>query len=236
MPDNPLIDIIENILLTPSSDFYIATILHDPKGNALDRRTIESLDLGTNFESIEIGITIKNLVVKGMSNVQVALDGQGNPEISADGDTVTFHAKLPNQQPGYTRPGDVPAEVEANGELDVSIGGTQMPSGTIALTISAIGDLTGVFNATEGPGGLSTVEVTFTSLKLNLDLASDVMKVNVTLPTVFSDTINRILNQPEMQQTFLDQINARLSSSDILLGLSQFATTQACAALNNTRL
>jgi hypothetical protein len=212
---------IENILLTPSSDFYIANILHDPAGNALDPRTIDSLDLGTiDVQGIPIGVTIRNLLVKGMSDVQVAFDGDGNPEISVDGNTVNFHAILPNR--------------EANGELDVTISGTAMPPGTIALTIAAIRDLTGIFDATEGSGGLSTVTVTFTGLTLDIDLAAGAMVIVVKLPTVFNDTINRVLNQPDTQAKFLAQVNDKLSSPDILSGLSQVATAQARAALGTS--
>jgi len=229
--DNPLIDMIENILLTPSSDFYIATILHDPNGGALDPRTIDSVDLGTiSLEGVQIGIVIRNLVVRGLSNVQVAFDSEGNPEISVDGDSVTFHAVLPNQQAGYTRPPDVPAVAAAHGDLDVTIAGQPMPPGTILLTISAVQDLKGVFTATEGAGGLSTVEITFTALSVGLDLAAGVMKITVDLATVFKETINHILNQPDMQASFLEKVNAQISSPDVLASLSQVAT-KARAAL-----
>lgn len=234
MADNPLIDMIENILLTPSSDFYIANILHDPSGNALDPRSIDSLDLGTiDIQGIPIGVTIKKLLLKGMSNAQVAFDAEGNPKIEVTGNTVTFHAVLPNAQQGYTRPADVPPQVEAHGELDVTIAGQAMPPGTISLTIGAIKDLTGVFEATEGSGGLSTLDITFTSLTLALDLPSGTMVIKVDLPTVFKDTINHVLNQPDIQASFLAQVNQKLSSPDILSGLSQVATTQARAALGN---
>ncbi|MFN3945400.1 MAG: hypothetical protein ACK4K7_10765 [Allosphingosinicella sp.] len=233
--DNQLIEMIENILLTPSSDFYIATILHDPNGGALDPRTIDSIDLGTiDIQGVQIGIVIRNLVVRGLSNVQVAFDADGNPEISVDGDTVTFHAVLPNEQPGYTRPPDVPAVAAAHGDLDVTIAGQPMPPGTILLTISAVEDLTGVFTATEGDGGLSTVEIAFTSLSIALDLPAGVMTIAVDLPTVFKQTINHILNQPDMQASFLDKVNAQLSSQAVLSSLSEVATKEARAALGSS--
>ena len=235
MADNPLIDMIENILLTPSSDFYVATILHDPAGNALDPRRIDSLDLGIlDVQGIPIGIVIKNLLLKGMSNVQVAFGQDGNPKISVDGSTVTFHAILPNQQPGYTRPADVPPQVEANGDLDVTISGKAMPPGTISLTIRKVRDLTGVFDATEGAGGISTVEIKFTRLAFDLDLAGGAMTIQVKLKTVFNETINRILNQPDTQATILQKVNEKISSPDILSGLSDVATTQARRALSGS--
>ncbi|HEX3406613.1 MAG TPA: hypothetical protein VHS81_05185 [Caulobacteraceae bacterium] len=234
MADNQLVDLIENILLSPSSDFYISNILHDPAGNALDPRTIDRVDLGVfQVEGIQIGIVIKNLVVKGLSNVQVAFDGQGNPKITVDGDTVTFHAILPNRQDGYTRPADVPEPAHADGDLDVSIGGQPMPPGTLALTISAIKDLTGVFDATEGGGGLSTVNVDFKRVSLGIDVGTSALVVKVKLPTIFNETINYVLNQADTQAKFLEQVNAKLSSPDILSTLSQVATEKARAALAN---
>ena len=233
MADNALIEVIENILLTPSSDFYIATILHDPAGNALDPRTVDVLDLGTfNIDGINLGIVIKNLTVHGLSNVQVIFDPQGNPDITVSGNTVTFHARLPNTQPGYTRPPDVPSQVQAHGALNVTIAGQPMPPGTLDLTLQRVEDLTGVFTATESTGGdLSTLEVQFTSVSVHPRLGDGNMTITVNLPTVFVSTINHVLNQPGNQAALLEQVNLKLASPDILNSLSQVATQQARKAL-----
>lgn len=233
MSDNPLVDAIENILLVPSSDFYLPKILYDPGGNALDPRTIDQLDLGTiSVLGLQLGVGVRNFSVHGLSNVQVIMDADGNPDIQVDGDTVTFHAQLPNTNPAYQRPPSVPNQVQASGELDITIGAQKMPPGTLSITMQTVADLTGVFTATESQGGnLATLEIGFTQLSVNPVLSPGNLVITIDLDTSFAPTINYVLNQPANQATLLQQVNQKLASPDVLQGLSQVATQQARAAL-----
>lgn len=235
MSNNQLIDILENLLLTPSSDFYISTILYNPNGSALDPRTIDDVDLGTlTVRDIPIGVIIRNLNVRGLSNTQVKFDGQGNPDIKVDGSTVTFHAKQPNTQEGYSRPPQVPAQILANGELDVSIAGSAMPPGTISLVVNSVAELTGTFSATEQVGGQSdTATITFTALSVKPDIGGGNIDIQIHLDTAFQGTINYVLNLASTQQQIIDQVNAKLNGADILSQLSDVATQQARTALGN---
>jgi hypothetical protein len=185
-------------------------------------------------EGIPIGIVIKALTVKGLSNAQVIFDQDGNPRITVVDDTVTFHAKLPNTQAGYQRPPDVPPQVCAHGQLLVTIAGTVMPPGTIDLVIHSVDDLTGVFTATERESRkLSTLQIDFTHLSVNTALTPNNLVIAITLDTVFVQTINQVLNLPDIQAKLIGEVNTRLASPDILASLSQVATEQARKALAN---
>lgn len=232
--DSQLVELLENMLLTPASDFYLSSILHNPNGEALDPRHVDDLDLGTiELMGLTIGLDVKNLEVHGLSNTQVKFDAQGNPLIVVAGSQVTFHAKLPNTQDGYVRPPDVPAQAQATGELYVTLMGKPMPPGTIAITIASIDDLTGVFTATtEQDGKLDTAVINFSKIAVTEQPGGVAMKVTVDLATAFRDSINYVLNQPDMQKTILEQVNAKLASPDVLSSLSSVATAEARKALS----
>lgn len=234
MTDSQLVEILENMLLTPSSDFYISTILYNPDGSALDPRDIDYADLGIfDVQGISIGIIIRCLNIRGLSNSQVKFDAHGDPEITVDSNKVTFHAKQPNTQPGYQRPQQVPNQILASGELDITLAGQSMPPGSISVTINSVDDLTGVFSATlDNPGRLDTVTITFFALSVNPRIGDGNIKIQVSLDTVFQDAINQILNRDENQKRIIDEINSKLSSPDILTSLSQVATEKARAALS----
>lgn len=234
MSDNPLVDVIENILLTPSSDFYIARILYNQDGSALDPRTVDSFTLsGIDVDGLTLDITVQQFSVRGLSNVEVQTLPNGLPDVTVDGDAVTFVAQLPNTNPQYQRPPDVPNTVQAGGTLQISIGGQPMPPGTIALTIDTVQSVSGTFAATEGTSGdLNTLSIDFTQVAIAPALSNGNMTVTVTLDTVFNEAINTVLNQPGNQQNLLDQLNQYVNRPDVLSQLSQIATQQARSALS----
>lgn len=233
MADSQLVGLLENMLLAPDSDFYISTILFNPDGSSLDPRTIPEVDFGTiNVDGLTIGVVVKNLVLQGLSNCQIKFDQNNQPEITVDGSSVTFHGKQPNTQAGYTRPPSVPNQIQAKGELDINLAGTQMPPGTISITVQTVDDLSGTFTATEArPGQLDSATVTFTALQVNPTIGGGNILIQVTLQTQFQGTINQILNQAGNLQKMVDALNAKISSPDILASLSNAATKQAQAAL-----
>lgn len=233
MSDNPLVDAIENILLVPSSDFYIAKILYSEGGDALDPRTIDSFTLnGIVVSDILLDITVGQFNVRGLSNVEVPTLPNGQPAVSVDGDAVTFSAHLPNTNPQYQRPADVPDQVQAGGTLQVSIGDQKMPPGTIAITIQTIQELSGSFTVAETQDGdLNTLSVDFTRLIISPDLSDNNMIIQVKLDTAFIDAVNTVLNLPANQQQLLEQLNQYVNQPGVLVQLSQIATQQAKAAL-----
>ncbi|WP_324830321.1 hypothetical protein [Pseudomonas saxonica] len=130
MSNNQLVDILQNMLLTPASDFYVSKLLHSPEQDSLDPCSIAEIYLGSFYVlNTLFEIVVKNLHVKGLSNTQVKFNQQGNPEIVVVGNKVSFTAKQPNTQEGYERPSDVPAQVEALGELHITGDGSPMPVG-----------------------------------------------------------------------------------------------------------
>lgn len=227
--DNQLVALLENSLLTPASDFYIAKILHNPDGSALDPRSIQTLDLGMHeVEGISIGVVLKNVLVQGLSNVQVKFTSPTQPEISVEGNTVTFHAQQPDQQADYQRPSDVPNQILMKGELDITLAGQTMPPGTISVTVNTVGEILGIFEATEQVDGQpSTAVVTFTKFAVFPSVGGGNIVIQVDLNTVFKDTINYVLNQPDSLQKLIDQVNQELATPDVLAALSQSATDAA---------
>lgn len=46
MLNNQLVQALKNLLLTPTSDFYISNLLHDLDKQSLDPLVIERIDMG----------------------------------------------------------------------------------------------------------------------------------------------------------------------------------------------
>ncbi|AMZ70683.1 MULTISPECIES: hypothetical protein [Pseudomonas] len=233
MSDSQLVQLLENMLLTPASDFYLSSILYNPDGSALDPLTIAEVDLGSfTIEKIPIDIVIKKLNILGLSNSQVKLDNGTDPEIVVDGSTVTFHGKQPNTQDGYQRPPAVPNQIQASGELHVNLNHIDMPPGTFSLTINHVDDLTGVFSATEAVDGqLDTAVVNFSALSVNPVVGNGNITIDIDLATVFKATINQLLNEDANQTKLIAALNGQLSNPNLLASLSQVATTEARKAL-----
>ena len=232
---NPLVTFLENYLLMPNSDFYLSKILYDPNGKSLDYFSTNEINLGVFFvEGVTLDVTIKNLLIKGLSNTQVIISGN-TPDITVVGNQVTFHAKLPNTQQGYIRPLGVPDKIEMQGEIDVSIAGTPMPPGTILVTVNTIENITGVFTADEQEANdLSTAQVTFTQISVEMEEASSNINIEVNIESGFASTINQLLNTPKAYSTIIAQLNVELAKSDTLAKLSAVATNCARAALKNS--
>lgn len=80
MSDNQLVQILQNMLFTPASDFYIAKLLHSSEQDSLDPCNIKEIDLGSfDIMGVPFEIVVKNLHVKGLSNTQIRFDQQGKP-------------------------------------------------------------------------------------------------------------------------------------------------------------
>lgn len=237
MSDNQLVEILQNMLFTPASDFYISKLLHGPEQESLDPCNVAMIDLGSfDVMGIPFEVVIKNFNVKGLSNTQIRFNQQGKPEVVVDGNKVSFTAKQPNTQAGYQRPPDVPAQVKALGELHINIGGSQMPPGTLAVTIKATDALRGVFTGQEEiEGQLDSVSITFSALSLHPAVSDDTIEVVAELDTAFLTVINEILNRESTKQVLLDEVNAFLASAQTLASLSQKATTQARLALADVK-
>lgn len=89
MSNNQLVDILQNMLLTPASDFYVSKLLHSPEQDSLDPCSIAEIYLGSFYVlNTLFEIVVKNLHVKGLSNTQVKFNQQGNPEIVVVGNKV----------------------------------------------------------------------------------------------------------------------------------------------------
>lgn len=231
--NSQLIGFLENLLLTPSSDFYLPKVLHNPGQGGIDPLKAAAVDLGSaKIEGIQIDVSVKNLIVRGLSNIQ-AIFNDGKPEIQVVGDRVTFHAKLPNTQPGYIRPSDVPDKIEMSGVLDVTLGGGKMPPGTISVTVRSIDDITGVFTATEQTSGdLGSAMVTFEKVTIAAEIGHGNFNIDVKLDTQFITVINDVLNKPKFYAAILDQLNTELAKPEVLNQLSQSATHAGRKALS----
>lgn len=223
--DSPLVDLIENMLLTPSSDFYISTFLYSKEG--ADPLFVSNFgEVQQNIDGIDFVISFNNITAKGLSNIQIKFDASGDPEITVVGNQVTFHGKLPNTQDGYKRPDDVPPNLQITGELDVTIGGQVMPKGSFCVTVQTIDDMSGFFTVTEDQAGqLSTARVTFTALSLNPAESTNNISITVNLNTSFAPTINQVLNTPELYGQIIQEINEKINSPSFLGTLSQRATS-----------
>lgn len=227
-PPSSICEILVNYLITPGSEFYLSTILYDPDGGSLDPLTISSIDLGTfTVEGVPIGISLSAVTVAGLSNVQVIMNG-GQPDVTIDGSTVTFNATLPNQQTGYQRPAGVPATLQMNGTLNVTIGGEIMPPGTITAAVDTISDVKAVWTLTDEN---KLITITFSSAGVTADETTSNMDITVVIQSVFAPTINQILNTPDVYDKILQQLNDQLAQPGVLEQLSQTATTAARKAL-----
>lgn len=233
MSENQLVQILLNMLLTPASDFYVSKLLHSPEYESLDPCTLMEIDLGSfDVSGIPIEVVIKNLHVKGLSNTQVGFNQQGKPDVVVDGNKVSFTAKQPNTQAGYERPSDVPAQVEALGELNINIAGSQMPSGSLRITITATDEIRGVFTAEEEiEGQLDSAKITFSAFSLHPPVSDNTIEVCAELDTAFLTVINEVLNRESSKQSLMGKINDFLASAPTLASLSQKATEQARLAL-----
>ena len=233
MSDNQLVQILQNMLFTPASDFYLSKLLHSPEQNSLDPCDMAEIDLGSfDVGGIPFNVVIKNFRVKGLSNTQVRFDQQGNPEVVVVGNKVSFTAKQPNTQAGYERPSDVPAQVEGMGELHINIAGSQMPPGSLSVSIKATDAIIGVFTAKEEiEGQLDSATITFSAFSLHPSVSGNTIEVVADLDTAFLKVINEILNRENSKQALLDEMNTFLASAATLASLSQKATEQARLAL-----
>lgn len=233
MSDNQLVQILQNMLFTPASDFYIAKLLHSSEQDSLDPCNIKEIDLGSfDIMGVPFEIVVKNLHVKGLSNTQIRFDQQGKPEVVVEGNTVSFTAKQPNTQVGYERPSDVPAQVEALGELHITIADSPIPAGSLNITIKSTDAIRGVFTAQEEiEGQLDSAKITFLALSLHPLVSGDTIEVVAELETVFLKVINEILNRESSKQALLDEMNTFLASAQTLASLSQQATEHARLAL-----
>ena len=233
MSNNQLVDILQNMLLTPASDFYVSKLLHSPEQDSLDPCSIAEIYLGSFYVlNTLFEIVVKNLHVKGLSNTQVKFNQQGNPEIVVVGNKVSFTAKQPNTQEGYERPSGVPAQVEALGELHITGDGSPMPVGSLSITIKATDQIMGVFTAEEEiEGQLDSAKITFSAFSLHPSVSGDTIEVEADLETLFLEQINQFLNRESSKQTLLNEMNTYLASAQTLANFSQKATEQARLAL-----
>lgn len=233
MSNNQLVDILQNMLLTPASDFYVSKLLHSPEQDSLDPCSIAEIYLGSFYVlNTLFEIVVKNLHVKGLSNTQVKFNQQGNPEIVVVGNKVSFTAKQPNTQAGYERPSDVPAQVEALGELHITGDGSPMPVGSLSITIKATDQIMGVFTAEEEiEGQLDSAKITFSAFSLHPSVSGDTIEVEADLVTFILEEINQFLNRESSKQTLLNEMNTYLARAQTLASFSQKATEQARLAL-----
>lgn len=234
MEDNQLVEVMQNMFLTPSSDFYISTILYSADKKSLDPLLVNNMDLGTfDIFGIKFFVEIKNLDVRGLSNTQVRFDNAQKPEIAADGNKVTFGAKQPNNQQGYVRRAEVPAEIEAIGALHIAIDGTPMPPGMIKIIVRGTEKIDGVFSVTEKTAGVvDSVTVSFLELSIHPTLANNNVSITATLDTAFISIINQELNSEKTLKLFIDQLNNEISKPTALSNISDIATQRARQALN----
>lgn len=233
MSNDQLVQILQNMLFTPASDFYVSKLLHSPDQDAIDPCSIAEIDLGTfDVMGFPVEIVIKNLNIKGLSNTQIRFDQQDRPEVVVVGNKVSFAAKQPNTQMGYERPSDVPDQVQALGELHITIGGGSISPGSLSITIKATDEIIGVFTAEEEiEGNLKSAKITFSVLSLHPSVSGDTIEVVADLETAFLKVINDILNRESSKQALLDEMNTFLASAQTLASFSQKATEQARLAL-----
>lgn len=235
MPDNQLVLILQNMLLTPSSDFYMSSLFYSDDKQSLDPRVIEHINMGV-FEILgsEISIEVYDVEVKGCSNTQVRFNAQGAPDIIVDGNVVSFIATHPNTQDGYQRPPYVPAQIQGDGRLLIKINGELMPEGRLGFTVKTVKEIRGVFNAVEEVAGqLETAKVTFSSLSFLPETGSGNIEVKAELDTAFITIINQMLNRESSLQRLADEMNNHLALPPSLTALSNVATQYARQALGD---
>lgn len=235
MSDNQLVLILQNLLLTPSSDFYLSTLFRSADQQSLDPRVIERIDFGIfDIMGVEFEIACTDFEVKGLSHTQVKFDADNKPEIVVEGNQVTFFAKHPNNQFGYERPPEVPAEIRGEGTLVISMAGEHLDEGRLNLTIKNVQTVHGVFScALEVEGELDTAQVSFSTVSFEPVLSKTNVVVDIELNSVFKDIINQVLNREKTLQLLVDELNIHLSTAQSLAALSQVATTCARQALGD---
>ena len=233
MSNNQLVLILQNLLLTPASDFYLSTLFRSTDKQSLDPRVIERIDFGT-FEvmGVEFEIACTDFEVKGLSHTQIKFDADNNPEIVVEGNQVTFSAKHPNNQAGYERPPEVPAEIRGVGKLVINIAGDYLDEGRLSLTIKNIQKVQGIFScALEVEDELDTAQVSFSTISFEPILSNNNVAVDIELNSVFKDIINQVLNREKTLQLLVDELNSHLSTAQSLAALSQVVTACAREAL-----
>lgn len=223
MSSNPFVDLLILYLTTPSSEFYISKLIGGSTNPTLEPFTAQEADLGSQtIAGITMALSLQNLVVSGISNVQVQKNG-GVPVITVNGSDVTFTAQAPNTE---APPPNVPSALTLTAIVNIVPSSTPAFSGNLTVTINQ-STLVGNFTATSNDGTPQQVEIDFTQLNYTAAANTSNMSVSLVMSNPLAPFITSLLNQPAVLQKIIGAVQGELSQQGILQSLSQFATQAA---------
>lgn len=229
MASNPFNQLLIAYLTTPSSDFYLSKLILGSTNPTLEPFKASKVDLGNqNILGTEIAITLTNLDVVGISNVQVEKK-DAKPVITISGNDVTFIAQTPNTE---APPKNIPKEITLTSDLNLISNGVPPIVGTITIQIKT-STITGSFVATSSDGTPQTVNVDFTKLGLSATSDNQNIAININVNSPLSSFINSVFSQAIIQQKIITAIGSQINQPPVLQAISKYSTEAARKALGN---
>jgi hypothetical protein len=226
MTDNAFAELLVIYLTTPSTDFYLSKLLGNASNPRLEPLTIPYIDLGKKTIMGEsLRFELKNLVVNGLSNVEVSKNNDV-PKVIVNGNLVDFSAQLPNKE---APPAGISSSLTISAQLVITDDSPMYGTITIVINSSA---LTGTFKATSSDGSVQKCEVVFSKFNVSADTGAGNFKITVNLNDPLSGFISAVLNQPGLVSQMVGSVNAQINQPPILKSLSDYATTAARTSLN----
>ncbi|WP_346882203.1 hypothetical protein [uncultured Algibacter sp.] len=226
---DPIIPFLILYLTQPNSKFYISKLIAGSTKPQLEPFKDSSLDLGPQTILGEtMNFSLKNLVVQGLSNVQVVKNG-GKPEITVNGNNVTFTAKIPNTE---APPTNIPKVLTLVTSLNVTPKNTPAFGGNLTVTVKTA-NLIGSFDATSVDGTPQKAEISFDKLQISASASSSNINIDLEMNSPFTSFIESILSQEAIINRIMSGVNATVNQPNVLGALSNYATITAREALKN---
>lgn len=228
---NQLDQLLIVYLTTPASDFYLSKMLAKSEDPSLEPFTAQDVDAGSfEFFGQDISVTLKSLSIAGLTNLQIEKNAEGQPNITVNGDNVTFVADRPNTE---APPTGVPTNLVATGDLVIVAGGEDSPPVPVTITVST-GQLTGTFTATGDPTTPDTVGIAFTQLSITTEATASNIVVDLSkLDSAFKPQVEELMQKSSTLEDLISKLNEQINASSVLTAVSSAATNAAQSALSS---
>lgn len=227
--NDQIIPILIKLLTEPASDFYLSKIITGSKNPTVEPFKTSSLNLGSQTIIGEtMNFSLENIDIQGFSNIQVVKKG-GKPEISVNGNEVTFTAVTPNTE---APPPNIPRELTLTTRIKITPQDTPAFGGNLTIKVKTA-TIIGKFATSSVDGTTQTAIINFNSLQVNTATNGSNIDIDLQMSSPFTSFIESILKQPVILNQIISGINSTINHSNVLNAISQYATTAARNALGN---